>query len=110
MKEAAEEFIRSFDHRVRMRTSGKAKQGEAGTQPPPQTKPGPTHAQRKWNRKANPIIATTAPPTRTVIFPHGHFTSRPHAIPLRCRSPVAVTKPIENVIALAEAGNSVPCA
>jgi len=53
------------------------------------------HIQRKWNRNPNPIQAITAPPTRTVIFPQGHFTSKPRAMPLRCSNPVAKTKPTE---------------
>ena len=46
-------------------------------------------------RKITPANAITPPTARTAIRPAGQRTRRPNAMPARCSSPVAMTKPAE---------------
>lgn len=60
------------------------------------------------HRPAPPGIEPLA--ARTSRTPHGQRTSRPKAMPLKCSRPVAKTKPMTYVMALAARGISAPWA
>ena len=51
----------------------------------------PRHASRA--RNTMPASAISPPAARTAMRPADHCASHPSAMPARCRSPVAITKP-----------------
>ena len=105
MRDAVVDRTESRGHEMRLCGPGPQQKHPAD----PRQQDPPPH-DRACQRKTNPATVTAAPTARRANRPQLHRWTKPMAIPVACRQPVAMTKPTLYVNPLSPAGSSVPCA
>src|SRR5882672_5880554 len=83
VQKTVDEIPHALDRRMGVGGGREGKQARDEQQQTDQPPRNGAHGYSSPNRKPKPTAATTPPPARTAIRPHGQRASRPNAMPLK---------------------------